>query len=70
MTTKCTECDGLYVWSRHGDVVPGGKDREEIMCPHCGFVSHSEMTSQFFFVREDTDDEVREYWSRHAENSQ
>ncbi len=55
---ECTKCQGLFTWSRMGPVVPGGKEREEVCCPHCGDVKFSEMTSQFFYVKEATEAEI------------
>lgn len=52
------KCNGLFTWSRMGPVVPGGKEREEVYCPHCNDVKFSEMTSQFFFVRKATENEI------------
>jgi len=55
---QCGECDGLFSWSRMGPVVPGGKEREEVACPHCGAIKFSEMTSQFFLVQKATAAEI------------
>lgn len=58
MTVRCTQCEKFYVATRHGPVVPGGKEREEVFCPHCDHVAYSEMTSQYFLVREATQSEI------------
>lgn len=60
---QCVKCGGLYSWARMGPVVPGGKEREEVACPHCGDVKFSEMTSQFFYVQVANDDEVQRWTS-------
>lgn len=41
-----------------GAIVPGGKEREEVTCPHCGDLKFSEMTSQVFLVSKATDEQV------------
>lgn len=58
---KCIKCGGIFAWSLMGPVVPGGKEKEEVSCPHCGDIQHSEMTSQFFSVRAATEDEARQW---------
>lgn len=55
---QCRKCEGLYKWTRMGTVVPGGKEREEVFCPHCHDLKFSEMTSQFFYVEKATEKEV------------
>ena len=39
-----------------GTVYPGGKDREEAICPYCGNILESRMTSQFYYVKGLEDD--------------
>lgn len=63
---QCDKCGGIFVWSRMGPVVPGGKEKEVVACPNCGDVKFSEMTSQFFTVRPATEDEVTKW---RAQNS-
>lgn len=43
----CGKCGKMYSVSNDGDRWPGGKDREEIICPHCGHVDGYMMTSGF-----------------------
>lgn len=42
----CKKCGGLYSYELVGTVYPGGKDKEEIICPFCGEVEGHRMTSQ------------------------
>lgn len=46
--TQCKKCGNEYVYDKVGTVYPGGKDREDVICPYCGNVDYSEMTSQYF----------------------
>lgn len=46
--TQCPDRYRLFSWSSMGGGVPGGKEREEVNCTHCGFVVHFEMTSAVF----------------------
>ena len=41
----CGNCEKKYSVSNKGDHWPGGKDREEIICPHCGHIDGHMMTS-------------------------
>ena len=45
----CTECKKDFTWVDHGNVYPGGKDREYITCPYCGANNGSIMTSGSVF---------------------
>ncbi|SFU15537.1 hypothetical protein SAMN05444141_11145 [Pseudovibrio denitrificans] len=65
---QCNKCGGLYSVSRIGPVVPGGKEREEVNCPHCDDLKFSEMTSQCFLVCKATDEEVSS-WAEMKQSS-
>ena len=43
----CKKCGKKYGYEIWGEVYPGGKDREEAICPYCGEVGYSTMTSQY-----------------------
>ena len=43
-----------------GNVYPGGKEREEAICPYCGYVLESTMTSQYYYVKGLEDDKNKE----------
>lgn len=51
MAERCKKCGKLVEYQLIGEVYPGGKDREEAICPYCGTVLESRMTSQYYFVR-------------------
>jgi len=42
----CQHCSKQYAFELVGNVYPGGKDREYAVCPYCGEIGYSEMTSQ------------------------
>ena len=42
----CKKCGMKYAYEIWGTVYPGGKDRESAVCPYCGEVGFSKMTSQ------------------------
>lgn len=42
---KCKNCEKIFVYENKGDVFPGGKDKEEVVCPYCGKVNMHIMTS-------------------------
>ena len=46
----CTNCGKKFAYQLEGNVYPGGKDREVAMCPYCGEIGYSEMTSQTISV--------------------
>lgn len=50
-TQTCTACGKSFSWSVEGDVWPGGKDREDVQCPHCGHVTGTVMTSGYVATR-------------------
>lgn len=45
----CTECGKDFTWKDHGNVYPGGKDKEYIECAYCGARNGSIMTSGSVF---------------------
>lgn len=45
--TICKRCNKKYTWSIAGTVYPGGKEKEEIICPYSGEINGYEMTSAF-----------------------
>lgn len=51
----CIECRKEFVWKNVGDVYAGGKDREEIICPYCGEINGTRMTSGRIEARKVTD---------------
>lgn len=42
----CKKCGKKYAYEIWGTVYPGGKEREEAICPYCGEVGYSTMSSQ------------------------
>lgn len=42
----CKKCGNVYGYEICGMVYPGCKDCEEAICPYCGEVGYSKMTSQ------------------------
>lgn len=46
----CKECNKEFMWSEHGNVYPGGKDREFIDCPYCKARNGSIITSGSVFT--------------------
>lgn len=42
----CNKCGQKYTLVYFGTIVPGGKEREDVYCPNCKVLVHSEMTSQ------------------------
>lgn len=51
MAERCKGCGKLVEYQLIGNVYPGGKDREEAICPYCGYVLESRMTSQYYYVK-------------------
>ena len=47
---KCKKCGKEFGYDIGGPVYPGGKDREEAICPFCGEIGYSEITSQCISV--------------------
>ncbi len=45
---KCKKCGQEYDYIECGGGYPGGKDREEALCPYCGEADFSRMTSGYF----------------------
>lgn len=46
-TKKCLQCQKVFEVNVTTMGVPGGKDREDIDCPYCGFNNGYRMTSGF-----------------------
>lgn len=42
---KCKNCKENFIYENRGDVFPGGKEKEEVVCPYCGKVNMHIMTS-------------------------
>lgn len=51
MIENCKNCGKKVEFGFFGNVYPGGKDREEAICPYCGNILESSMTSQSYYVR-------------------
>ena len=32
---KCKNCGENFIYENRGDVFPGGKEKEEVICPYC-----------------------------------
>lgn len=45
---KCQKCGKKFGYELQGVNAPGCKDREELYCPYCGELCHSEMTPLVF----------------------
>lgn len=43
---KCKKCSNKFEVTLVGNVYPGCKDLEDIICPYCGYVNGTTMTSQ------------------------
>ena len=59
MAEKCPKCGKKVEYGLVGNVYPGGKEREEAICPYCGYVLESRMTSQYYDVKGLEDDDPR-----------
>lgn len=46
----CEKCGHEFHWRNWGDVYPGGKDKEDIICPKCGNITGSIVTSGSIFT--------------------
>ncbi|MDY4579064.1 MAG: hypothetical protein SO471_14185 [Anaerobutyricum hallii] len=51
MIVNCKNCGKKVEYELTGPVYPGGKDREEAVCPYCHYVLESRMTSQCYYVK-------------------
>ena len=51
MIVNCKNCGKKVEYELVGAVYPGCKDREEAVCPYCGYVLESMMTSQYYYVK-------------------
>ncbi len=49
----CKHCGKKYSVENRSDVFPGGKEREEIICPHCGKIDGYMMTSGYPYTQEE-----------------
>jgi len=47
----CKECKHEFQWSNRDDIFPGGKDKEDIVCPYCGSIDGSIMTSGYIHTQ-------------------
>jgi len=47
----CEKCKREFQWSNWGDIYPGGKNKEDIICPYCGSVDNSIMTSGYIHTQ-------------------
>lgn len=56
MIERCKNCGKKVEYKLVGNVYPGGKDREEAICPYCGNILESRMTSQSYYVKGLEDD--------------
>ena len=53
----CSKCGKQFSWAVSGDVWPGGKDREDIICPYCGECTGSVVTSGFLVTKKAEDEQ-------------
>lgn len=69
MMQKCPSptCGRPFGVATLGGGVPGGKEREEIRCPHCDHLVHAEMTSACFHVTKPTPEQEAAWFA--AQNS-
>lgn len=56
MIKLCDNCKKKVEYDLIGEVYPGGKDKENAVCPYCGYILESRMTSQYYYVRGLEDD--------------
>lgn len=49
----CNHCGKKYSVENQGDMFHGGKEREEIICPHCGKIDGYMMTSGYPYTQEE-----------------
>jgi len=47
----CKKCKHEFQWSNRGDMYPGGKENEDIVCPYCGSVDGSILTSGYIHTQ-------------------
>lgn len=47
MECNCEKCNGHFEYHEDGAIYPGGKDKEDIICPYCGEKNGTIMTSGF-----------------------
>lgn len=48
----CQGCGKTFHWCIQGATFPGGSEHEEVNCPHCGKLHHTEWTSASILVTE------------------
>lgn len=61
---KCKSCGGFFVVNWMGVNVLGGKEKEDVDCPHCGTTAFSEMTPLFPRTRAATEAEIQLFLSK------
>ena len=44
----CSNCGKLFGYELIGVNAPGCREREDLICPYCGAICHSEMTALTF----------------------
>jgi len=44
---RCSKCKKLYEVVEYGGAMPGSKEKEDIICPYCGF-KYEEMSNGTF----------------------
>lgn len=47
---ECKKCGKTFGYEHTGNIYPGGKDREYIVCPYCRETNGSIMTSGFVYT--------------------
>ena len=47
---ECKKCREKFGYEERDDVWPGGKEKENVNCPHCGETALSIMTSGYIQV--------------------
>lgn len=62
MIENCKNCGKKVEYDLIGMVYPGGKDREEAVCPYCGYILALRTTSQVYYVKGlESDGENKKY---------
>ena len=49
----CNHCGKKYSVENRNDRFPGGKEKEEIICPHCGEIDGYMMTSGYPYTQKE-----------------
>ena len=47
---KCDKCGLGFQWCNKGDIYPGGRAKENIVCPHCGNIFGNILTSGYIYT--------------------